>query len=404
MINFNKFFKRVITSLRLRFYRLYTLPRLEKQIREKKCISVAFCVWSLGSWKSESLYKRMLIHDRFRPILILVSGYEKDNFDSLKDYCDKNNYSYEIIDNAARSLWKEYRPDIIFYQKPYGGELLNNLNSLFCYTTYAFHNSTEDWAFKTALIYCCWQVYYENKDLCLYYTNKLGRGVWNGYATGIPPMDDLLTPKEQFKNPWKGNNDKKRIIFAPHHSINPDNWWQSSTFLETGELMLELAEKYSDSVQWAFKPHPLLRSKLEQIWGKKKTDEYYNQWEMVEWSQFENGDYIGLFKHSDAMIHDCGSFIEEYHVTQNPVMFLIREKEIKNPWNDITEKAFQLHYKGRTREEIEQFIQNVIDGKDSRKEERMNFFDTYLTLPNNRSACENIMDCILSPDAKKKYR
>ena len=39
---------------------------------------------------------------------------------------------------------------------------------------------------------------------------------------------------------------------------------------------------------------------------KEKTDKYYRSWEKAENSNIERGKYLGLFLHSDAMIHDCG--------------------------------------------------------------------------------------------------
>ena len=40
--------------------------------------------------------------------------------------------------------------------------------------------------------------------------------------------------------------------------------------------------KYQDSVQIAFKPHPLLKVKLRDKWGEKATAEYYRKWEELE--------------------------------------------------------------------------------------------------------------------------
>ncbi len=44
------------------------------------------------------------------------------------------------------------------------------------------------------------------------------------------------------------------------------------------EFMLEMAQKYSDRIQIAFKPHPILRPELSlpEVW-KRKTDEYYRR-------------------------------------------------------------------------------------------------------------------------------
>ena len=78
------------------------------------------------------------------------------------------------------------------------------------------------------------------------------------------------------------------------------------------------------------------------------------------------------------MIHDCGSFILEYLYTGNPVMYLVKDENIDSKWNETYQKAYHLHYKAKTKEEIERFIQNVISGKDNLKAKREAFMDENL--------------------------
>ena len=404
MNHFNNLIKRGYIHLIHVLYRMVYIPLKATEIRNKKIIRVLFPIGNLGAWKTELLYKTMLTHPRFKPILLIGKDVEDDDRQNLIRYCELKKYKYEICESLESPMWKSFSPDIIFYQKPYGRCYLKNLQSLFCYVPYAFRNSKEGWAFKMPLLYNSWQVYYENTTLCKYYSASMGKRTHNGYATGIPPMDEMSIPKDLLEDPWKGNSKKIRIIYAPHHSINPENWWQTSTFLETGELMLELAEKYSDRIQWAFKPHPLLRYKLEKIWGKEKTDSYYDKWANSEWSQYESGKYLGLFKHSDAMIHDCGSFVEEYLCSGNPVMYLIRPNGIEQNWNEIYKKAFDLHYKGSTINDVELFINNLLEGKDCLKSQRESFYSEYLTPPFGKSACDNIIDCILYRKQARNFK
>lgn len=395
----NKFF-----ALKALAYRHIYMPFRARQIRKKKTIRVLFIIGNLGAWKTEPLYVSMLKHPRFSPILLIGKTDEEDDRIALRAYCSKKGYDFFEDDDIGGAMWNKYHPDIIVYQKPYGDSFSRNLRSLFCYSPYGFRSSTEDWSYKTDLFYNSWQIHYENATLCHYYSSNMKRGIYNGYATGIPPMDEMSVPKELLEDPWKGNSKKIRIIYAPHHSINPENWWQTSTFLETGELMLELAERYSDRIQWAFKPHPLLRYKLEKIWGKEKTDSYYDKWANSEWSQYESGKYLALFKHSDAMIHDCGSFVEEYLCSGNPVMYLVRSEGIDQNWNDIYKKAFDLHYKGSDINDIEQFINNVLEGSDNLKSQRESFYAEHMTPPFGKSACDNIIDCILDRKKARKFK
>lgn len=164
-----------------------------------------------------------------------------------------------------------------------------------------------------------------------------------------------------------------------------------------------MAQKYKDSVQWAFKPHPLLRTKLNEIWGVEKTDNYFLKWQTLENAQVCEGEYIGLFKHSDAMIHDCGSFKVEYLYTGNPVMYLMNDNQEYDYPNTQTQKALDLHYKAFDSKDIETFIVNVINGVDSSKDSREEFVAQYLTPPYNKSACDNIINAILGKEEYANY-
>lgn len=398
------FRQRVFTQL----YKCYWPMRIWR-MRKQQEIHVAFVLGNLGAWKTEGLYKLMLQHPRFVPMLYIGPTKEENDYENLKNYCVQKGYSYTDLDFRDSNIFELSCPDIIFLQKHYGHNFPNlkttikHRKTLFCYVIYGFHSSIEDWSCNTPALRASWQVYYENNHMAKQYAGLVNHIIPNSYATGLPMMDELLVSKENVPDQWKKHAPgKKRIIYAPHHSINPENWWQSSTFLDMGEAMLELAEKYSGKVQWAFKPHPLLRGKLNKIWGKQRTDDYYRRWSESEWSQFESGKYLGLFKHSDAMIHDCGSFIMEYLYTGNPVMYMMKNDKLDSTWNDGYKQALSMHYHGWTVEDIENFIRNVIDGHDPMSSDRGTFIAENMTPPNGVSASQNIIDCILYANKAKQ--
>lgn len=373
-------------------------------LRIKNEVNVVFVVNCLAAWKTEQLYCEMLSHPKFRPHIAVSVSCEADETADLIRYLGNKGYSYHVLKEPETifSVWRN--TDIIFYQKPYDFNLpacfyyRHNLRALFCYVDYGFHGVDEKWSRDTELLNLCWQIYYENEITKNSSAMVMSNKCENGVVTGLPFMDELLVPKEELRDPWKKQEkDKKRIIWAPHHSINAENWLVYATFLEYAEFMLELAERYSDKVQWTFKPHPLLKMKVERIWGKDRTDAYWKRWNAMNNSQIESGKYYGLFKHSDAMIHDCGSFTIEYIYSGNPVMYLVREGDVTHGFNEFQQKAFDLHYKGFTEIDIENFILNVIEGKDDRRKERLEFFDSYLKLPYGKSSSENIMESILNP-------
>ena len=391
---------RVKCLLLFPIYQSFILPQKVKRVRRKSVIDVLFVLNELGSWKTESLYKKMLEHPRFRVNLLLVPAIETPGaIEVLKTYLDGKKYKYVVVGDRKTNK-KLFSSDIIFYQKPYDGVMedkyfyLNHLKSVFCYVLYGFRNRNYPRIKNIKFIKFIWQFYAENDKVIEESVPVFSTKAKNMVNTGLPFMDDLLLDKSNYDNPWKECGTKKKIIYAPHHTIFSD-LYEYATFLDYCDFMLKMAEKYKDKVQWAFKPHPVLKGKLYSIWGEEKTNIYYKKWEELDNCQISNGEYMGLFKYSDAMIHDCGSFRQEYLYTGNPVMFLQKGKLINDYMNWQTVEALNLHYKGYNTTDIEAFILNVIAGVDPLKDKRGNFVKTYLTPPHGKSGSENIINAIL---------
>lgn len=383
-------------------YRQLYIPLKARSIRRKPIIKVAFIIHSLGAWKSESLYKKMLEHPRFNPQLLILKVDEEDDREDIKAYLDRKNYHYIDI-TEAKSIRSIFKPDIIFYQKPYYFILplkfyfTRNLKSLFCYVNYGFHGVDKKWSRDTDLLNSCWQIYYENEAARTGSKLIMRNRCKNGCITGLPIMDEFLISKENLLDPWKKLSDKpKRIIWAPHYSIGNKYLLSYSTFLKYSDFMIELAKKYSNDVQWAFKPHPLLRYKLEEYWGKDRTDAYWEKWEKLENAQIESGKYLGLFKYSDAMIHDCGSFTIEYLYTGKPVMYLVNNDNTTEGFNEFQRDAFNLHQKGYCGEDIEIFVKSIIEEQRFNEKERLDFYKRNLIPPAGKSAVKNIIESILT--------
>lgn len=389
----------------LTVYKWIVMPILIRRIRNKQQINVAFVIEELGSWKTENLYTLMLTNSRFKVRLFLTREQSAPYaFDIVKSYLDRKKYDYVILGQGEK-IRKQFSPDIIFYQKPYDGIIdevqffATNLSSLFCFCSYTFWNRCSTKINGVVFLRYVWQLYIENVSVYKDLEPIMYNHAENMVVTGVPMMDILLKDKNEFDCPWKINN-KKRIIYAPHHTISSDTYksmspYDYSTFLKYADFILELALKYSEHTEWAFKPHPLLRTKLNKIWGIERTDAYFKKWQDLENSQVSEGEYIGLFKHSDAMIHDCGSFKIEYLYTGNPVMYLLSNDQEYDFPNTQTQEALELHYKGMKAEDIENFVLNVINGNDKMKLSREEYISNFLTPPYNKTACDNIINAIL---------
>ena len=401
--------KRAIQNIIWRFYHLW-LEQKMKRIRKKSKIRFLFILQELSQWKTEMLYKAMLDHPRFDPILGIAPcvGYGGTE-QKVIEYCKEKNYSFLILD-PNKTISRQVKVDIVTHQKPYANEInpahriRRNLGIPIVSIPYYMSTITEDWVVNHPVCVLAWRQFIDNEECKREWSTIQRLKGCNYTVTGVPIMDELTTPKSFWPDTWPVSDGRKRIIYAPHHTIAKMHWKGIgySTFLEMGEFMLQMRDKYKDQVYFVFKPHPLLYKNLVTIWGEDRAKEYYESWNLPGCSHVEvNNKYLALFKHSDAMIHDCGSFTIEYLYTGNPVMYLIKDDHHKDNMTPVGARAFDLHYKGQNEDQIEAFVCDVIQGNDPMEQERRVFIENKLLPPNHKSACQNIMNAILG---EEEYR
>ncbi|MBO6256020.1 MAG: hypothetical protein J6O49_20655, partial [Bacteroidaceae bacterium] len=134
-----------------------------------------------------------------------------------------------------------------------------------------------------------------------------------------------------------------------------------------------------------------------------KANYYYDQWKSRDNCNYNNGEYTDLFHTSDAMIHDSGSFLTEYLYVNKPVMRTLNDIPLKDQYNSFALKCLDQYYMAHNEQDIEQFIQNVINEVDPLKEQRTKFVNEVL-MPKG-SPSKNIIDDILdSIDNQTLYR
>ena len=383
--------------------------RLSSHIQQKEIITVAFQVLDLSCWKCDSVFHLMMQHPRFRPVIWIIP--EKQIFDKeetqrilaiMKKYFSSKGYTvaeYYTIDEIN----KEYSPDIIFLAKGPSGVTPWNAHTLkdklVCYVPYCYQNTRrQDFNFGQECQ--VWRNFYATKNIKKIASRVMLNGGLNISVVGSPVADNyLFAESSEEVHVWRNcGKEKKRIIWAPHWSVGSVSWFNVSTFDNIAEGMLELIRKFADKVQWAFKPHPLLRDTLYKHpnWGKQRTDAYYSLWETLPNTQLENGAYVDLFKQSDAMIHDSGSFIMEYLLVNKPCMYLQRTGGFED-FNDDTIKALECYQKGATIDDVESFILNLLSNPpDPMAEKRAAYRKKYLTPPDGQSCAQLIVNELLN--------
>lgn len=310
---------------------------------------------------------------------------------------------YDFEKNEYLSL-KKFQPDIVFFNSTLGLKntdrfLAEASNAITCFVPYGYFLSNSqkfifDTDFHLKMTYLFWE---SSVSLAMseHYARNKGE---NSFFAGYPKLDPFFDGHSP-ENVWKEQSvAKKKIVWAPHHSIenDPDHYGYSC-FNELADVMLELAEKYRDKAQFAFRPHPLLRSRLnaDERWGEQRTAEYYQKWEQRENSQLSDGDYVDLLLTSDAMIGDSVSFMCEYSAIDKPYCFTTRDDTVSRKFNELGKDVFnRLLYKAPPlSDEIENFLRNVVlNGNDPLSEKRRAFAKENLLPPDGKSASENIFN------------
>jgi CDP-glycerol glycerophosphotransferase (TagB/SpsB family) len=190
-------------------------------------------------------------------------------------------------------------------------------------------------------------------------------------VTGYPKLDSLYSTS-------KNESLRKRIVLAPHHSIdNSDSEWSLGDFLELFHIYAKIPELFPQ-IDFNFRPHPLLKSKLEDenIWGKDLTSEYFNALtNLPNVTLSEESNYLELFVQSDALIHNSGSFLAEYLYTGQPAAFLITNKKLLlKSLHRFGRMCLRKHYLLYEIEDVIKFINEVVlNENDSKKRKRIKF-------------------------------
>lgn len=395
-------------------YRRLLMSLVVRRIRKQEKIRVVFLPMNAAMWRYGRVYHRMLADGRFDPIIVAAPRVNQPKASTAKEQeelvqyfraeGDEVSVGYNVQDDQWNKL-SRWKPDIIFYTQPYDTVLptsfepWRNLKSLVCYTPYSFQLSKAGWNWDNAIQNYAWRHYvslpYHRKTCQAYSRVKGVNAVPVGYFFE-EEYRDALANRALLEKVWRGDT-RKRVIWAPHHSIVSGASFKTSAFLEICDEMVRLREKYRDKVVFAFKPHPMLRDNLYKHWGKEKTEAYYADWANAENSFLDDGAFLPLFAGSDAMIHCSGSFIVDYIYTGKPVQYVYCKDRNVPDYGEIGDAALNAHYPAHNSADIEQFIEGVVlGGNDPMKTQRENVYQTYLKSPNGKTFSENVVEDILN--------
>lgn len=394
-------------------YRALILPRVVRRVKANGKVRVVFLPMNCAMWRYGGVYRRMLNDPRFEPVIVTAPRIIQSKESFVREQCELVSYfqsqGVQVVVGYDEKLdrWIDLRalgPDVMFYTQPYDGllpkefEYWHNLRSLVCYAPYSFQFNKVGWNWDNALQNYAWRHYVSlphHVELCRPFSRIRAR---NAMPVGYffeEEYQDALMDRALLDKVWNGDK-RKRVIWAPHHSVEAGASFKTSAFFEICDEMVRLREKYRDKIVFAFKPHPMLRDNLHQRWGKERTEAYYADWANAENSFLDDGAFIPLFAGSDAMVHCSGSFIVDYIYTGKPVQYVYCKDRNAPDFGEIGDAALKAHYPAHDVADIERFFEDVVlAGNDSMKKQREDVYQKYLKSPNGKTFSENVVEDIL---------
>lgn len=323
----------------------------------------------------------------------------------MQEHFEKSGIPFTIVEDF-KQLKRTFKPDLIFFTQPYkhlyddkNAEWTKNRELLQAIVPYSGPLSLN--YINMTMHNTAWRYYIPSEihlDLARRYTDNRGR---NTFVSGDLQQSRLTSPADY--DPWKTIGDgkkRKRIIWAPHYSIVSNHLFNRPDFLWVADVMKEIATQYADTIQIAFKPHPRLRGELcrHPEWGEAKTTRFYDFWQNSMNTQLETGDYLDLFKTSDAMIHNSGSFTCEYIWMDKPAGYTTENIEsICAGLNPYAIACQNCHQTLSTPDDIRSFIQHtVLNGIDPMAGKRKDIIENILEVSSGISPAQFICNDLVA--------
>lgn len=384
-----------------------TLDRLRVKFKSGEKIHVCFLVVSDGKFVFDTIYKEMEQSNYFIPECLLIHKKDYD-FDLDERYYKELQEQYQELasrgykvniayDDSKHPIpFDEFDIDILFLfasyldiEPCYFKDSVISAEFLTCFVNYAMRNvKLNDWMYNNEIVNTSWINFVESYDIYKEFMKRSYFGGKNIVVAGYPKLDNYVLDIGHSNFPFSLYYEGKTVVYAPHWSMYNKGWLNISTFHLYYDYFEKLMEQYPD-IRFVFKPHPDIGLHLRKLEKKgiqhSISSEDYERY-VQRWEEHDNGfvymgsDYITLFKHTDCLITDCGSFTSEWMPSKKPCIYLINPENDKplDIYNDLGRKILDSYYCCNNRQEIESAFQNVVvHGNDSKYGHRMDVLDRH---------------------------
>ena len=356
-----------------------------KRLARGERLRVAFLVCDASMFSGESVFIKMREDPRYdcfiavAPRVTRGEAFLRDTLEKTVDVLDKRYpQAVQALYDPDTGTAEPLDADLVFSTILYEDQTLPDyaVDRLSCRALVAilyygygglFFTNEKNTPFLPNVVFA-WRYFVSNESTRAMSVAQNPALAENMRAVGYCKMDRLASLPSR-------RRERKRVILSPHHTIDRDSDGLAlSTFPLHADMYLRLPGLFPD-IDFVFRPHPLLFPRLATAkwWGPEKTNAYRAKLESCPNVEFQQGgDYFETFADSDALIHDCGSFLAEYFYTGRPQCYLLADdKTVERQFLPFSRQLLEHVDKAYTDDDVLAFIRRVVvDADDPRKAER----------------------------------
>lgn len=356
----------------------------------------------------QSIYEAAMADEKFS-VHILAQPHI-DNQQGLQG----NNPAYEFLSKKYQNVINAYndeewfdlrklQPDYVFYTRPYTFQYYPDYNPKYVrqYAKVCFHPYSYDmdriadffivynYDFMQNVTFCFNTAESTRKRLTrmLKITKKEYPQI---HCIGFSRFD--LIKKELISN-LNQKSERKCILWLPRWASGKKQGKKQSHFFLYVKNFLEFAQNRND-VDFIIRPHPLMFANFisQGLYTQNDINDFYMKCKKLGNVHIDTEkSYLPSLKKADILFSDYTALLVEFFVTGKPIIYC----DDDSTFNDEMKKMDKCFYHCRRWNEIELYLNKLLNGEDELNIKRINEIPNFL---DETHAGKNIIECL-----KKDY-
>lgn len=377
--------------------------QISSQEKNEK-ITIVFVIWMVEMWNSLRAVYETACNNPLMNVFIIAQPHISDvkhlkGQNPAYTYLKKLYGEDKVIDAHKNGEWfelKNLKPNYVFYTYPYEYhyyDLYKSKNvsnyAKVCLIQYGY-------TFQVDTLFYVGYNFEFSKNVAIQFaanetTKKNLAKLYKTKKSYYPKITNYGYPLFDLVKKEKTTNQKQCILWTPRWTTPDQKFNMQSSFLKYVAKFIDFSINNSD-VEIIIRPHPRLFENFisKGIMTKQEIEDFKNKCKNIKNLELdENSDYIPSVNKATIIVSDYSALLAEYFIKEKPVIYCDGNK-------GFTKEALLMDssfYHARNWDDIEGYINNLLNGHDDLKQKRKALLTQFLPNGNNK-ASENIINFI----------